>query len=184
MGEWIPVFSFQWRPPLPFCLLFSSASKHNDETKSVASVQVTGLSASDAVCLHRSSYFDLFWSGFAYSLFCVSTSSGFSFCSQRSQAVLCKHIWVERRKQFGGSSGWPGGQNEIFHSYWIVLNASLFFFLFTPDNICKDVRPLCTASGVTFTSKLSHFKSRKLCWLTGCTVFLHKSLIFESSWWM
>lgn len=49
----------------PFCLLFSSASEHNDETKSVASVQVTGLSASDAVCLHRCSHFDLFRSGLA-----------------------------------------------------------------------------------------------------------------------
>lgn len=50
---------------LSFCPLFSSASEHNDETTSVASVQVTGPSASNVVCPPRSSYLDLFWSGFA-----------------------------------------------------------------------------------------------------------------------
>lgn len=50
---------------LSFCPLFSSASEHNDETTSVASVQVTGPSASSVVCPPRSSYLDLFWSGFA-----------------------------------------------------------------------------------------------------------------------
>lgn len=50
---------------LSFCPLFSSASEHNDETTSVASVQMTGPSASSVVCPPRSSYLDLFWSGFA-----------------------------------------------------------------------------------------------------------------------
>lgn len=71
-------------------LLFSSASKDDDETKRVAFVPATGLSASDtSACLHQCSYFDLFCSEFTF---------------QQNQLNV-RHIWVQRRRQFGGCSG-------------------------------------------------------------------------------
>lgn len=72
------------RAVLSFCPLFSSASEHSDETTSVASVQVTGPSASSALGSPRSSCLDLFFGQVLLIFFsCVSMSfspfGGFSF---------------------------------------------------------------------------------------------------------
>lgn len=68
----------------PFCPLFSSASKLNDETKSVASVQVTGLQQAMQFAYIAPATLTSFGHVRLSFLFCVSASPGFSFSWHRT----------------------------------------------------------------------------------------------------
>lgn len=123
MSEWIPVFSFQWRQPFPFCLLFSSASKHNDEMKSVASVQVTGLQQATQFAYIAPATLTSFGQVLLIFLFCVSTLPGSSFSSHRTKGESNLVAAVSDHK---------GNMRYFTHNGWLHTSLfSHFFFLFT-----------------------------------------------------
>lgn len=151
---------------LSFCPLFSSASEHNDETTSVASVQVTGPSASSVVCPPRSSYLDLFWSGFADFLrLCLDVFFTIRrLFLQLPQNQLKSDIVVQAYLGSEEKAIW-WLQRVATGAAWDIspiLDGSkrlCLLFLFMPSPTCKDATPLRSAGGVTVISHTIHLNS-------------------------